>query len=129
MIIERKIKINNNNYLLGIKLKYNQNKHLTKMDNSYFDLGDLSIMIAYFEKQKINKNEYDSEISYMNDIIYLYDRFLFIEYKKNISYDKDNKIKEITIIDKDEILEYISNHHISINKWNKDNCICPMIYK
>ncbi len=43
MTIERKIKINNRDYFLGIELKYNANNMLRKFNGGYFDMGDLSL--------------------------------------------------------------------------------------
>ena len=40
MTIERKIKINNKYYYLGIELKYDKNNMLRKLNGSYFDMGD-----------------------------------------------------------------------------------------
>ena len=128
MTIERKIKINNNEYFLGIKLKYDENGFLKKLDGSYFDLGDLSTLIKYFEKNYDNNYKYDESTFYMNDIIYLYDRFPFLNYIKNINYDKQGKIIEIARINKDEIIDYIKSNKIELNKWDKDNCVCPMLY-
>ncbi len=129
MTIERKIRINNNDYLLGFKLKYNNEGFLTKLDDSYFDLGDLSILIDSFEKSYDANIKYDQNTKYMNDIIYLYDRFPFINYIKDIYYDKQGKIIQIAHIDKDEIIDYINLNKIEINKWDKDSCLCPLMYK
>ena len=80
MLIESRLRINDRNYFLGIELKYNKNGALIKSDNSYFDMGDLGVMIDFFEtelKKEGIKDVYDNRIAYMNDVIYLYDRFLF----------------------------------------------------
>lgn len=64
----------------------------------------------------------------MNDVIYLYDRFPFLKYIKDVSYDKEGKITQIGYIDRDEIIDYINSNRIELNKWDKNNCICPMLY-
>ena len=48
MLIESRLRINDRNYFLGIELKYNKNGALIKSDNSYFDMGDLGVMIDFF---------------------------------------------------------------------------------
>ncbi len=131
MLIERRLRINDRNYFLGIELKYNKNGALVKSDNSYFDMGDLGIMIDFFEnelKKEVIKDVYDNRIAYMNDVIYLYDRFPFLKYIKDVSYDKEGKTTQIGYIDRDEIIDYINSNKIELNKWDKNNCICPMLY-
>lgn len=86
MLIEREIKINNVDYFLGFNVKYNELGKLVKIDGSYFDLGDLSIMIEYLKKNYNYSEKYDKYSSYMNDIIYLFDSFPFLKYIKDISY-------------------------------------------
>ncbi len=46
MIIERRVKINNVNYFLGIEVKYNNNDGLVRKNNDYFDCGDLTKLIS-----------------------------------------------------------------------------------
>ena len=131
MLIESRLRINDRNYFLGIELKYNKNGALIKSDNSYFDMGDLGVMIDFFEtelKKEGIKDVYDNRIAYMNDVIYLYDRFPFLKYIKDVSYDKEGKIAQIGYIDRDEIIDYINSNRIELNKWDKNNCICPMLY-
>lgn len=65
----------------------------------------------------------------MNDVIYLFDRFPFLEYIKDVSYDKEGKINQVGYIESEEIKTYIKNMKIIINKWDKNNCLCPMLYK
>lgn len=130
MVIERKIRINNNHYFLGIELKYDDQGKIVRFDNGYFDFGDLSLMIEYVENNYDKSLVYDSNVIYMNDVIYLYDYFPFINYIKDISYDKrDNTIRQIGIIKRQEILAYIKNKNIEINRWDKTKCICPLLYK
>ena len=78
-----------------MELKYTKDKVLDKADGTPFDMGDLSIMIDMFEKdfEKNSKNiTYDTYIPYMNEVIYLYDRFPFISYIKDVSYGRDGNI-------------------------------------
>lgn len=132
MVIERRIRINNRNYFLGIELKYGNGKILSKLNGNYFDMGDLTIMIDTIEKSYKKESKemiYDKEISYMNDVIYLYDRFPFISYIKDISYSEDKSISNIGCINKKEITDYIEENNIKINRWDKSNCYCPLLYK
>ena len=74
MIIERRIKLKNSIYLLGVEVKYKTNGILQKKDNTYFDIGDFNILINFIEDNYQNDCIYDEKVCYMNDIIYLYDR-------------------------------------------------------
>ena len=86
MIFERRIRINERDYYLGIELKYD-NKLLVKLDGSYFDMGDFNIMIDCVEKsyeEESKKLIYDKENPAMNNIIYLYDmQHIFFPYTLN----------------------------------------------
>jgi hypothetical protein len=129
MTIEKRIKINDRYFFLGIELKYDDNGFLVKKDGSYFDMGDLGILIHDFEDSYDKSIVYDKNVGYMNDIIYLYDRFSFISYIKDISYSDNGKITSTGCINKDEIIKYIKDNKIKINRWDKTNCICPLLYK
>lgn len=128
MIIEKRIKIKDVNYLLGIEIKYGKNGILIKKDNTYFDLGDFSEMISYVENNYDYNCVYDKKVCYMNDIIYLYDRFSFIDYIKDITYDSNNQITQIGIIKREEIIDYIKENNIKIGIFDGKNSICPLIY-
>lgn len=129
MIIERNIKINKINYLLGIEINYKDNGSLCKKDGSYFDLGDLSLMIEYVEKNYNKSVLYDKNITFMNNVIYLYNQFPFLNYIKEVTYTKENKISKIMYISKQEILNYIKKNNIKLDKFNENTCICPLLYK
>lgn len=130
MVIERRIRLKNNDYYIGFEINHDKDGFLIKTDGSYFDLGDISIMIKHFEESyKKDKFLYDSKNLYMNDIIYLYDRFPFLSYIKDVLYATDNTPSTIGLIKKDEILDYIKTMNIEINKWDKSTAICPLLYK
>lgn len=132
MTFERKIRINNRDFFLGIELKYIKDKKLIQANGNNFDMGDLSIMIQDVESnyQKESKEIiYDKEIPYMNDVIYLYDRFPFVSYIKDILYNDDGKITYLGCINKDEIVDYIEANKIKIDRWDKSTCRCPLLYK
>ena len=132
MTFERKIRINNRDYILGIELKYIKDKILIQTNGNNFDMGDLSIMIDDVEVNYNHESKeiiYDKDISYMNDIIYLYDRFSFVSYIKDIVYNDDGKIIYLGCINKDEIIDYIKINKIKINRWDKNSCRCPLLYE
>ena len=128
MTIERKIRINNRDFFLGVELKYIKDKILIQTNGNNFDMGDLSIMIQDVESNyKKNAKEmiYDKDISYMNDIIYLYDRFPFVSYIKDILYNDDGEIT----IDNVNINTLDEDNKIKINRWDIGSCRCPLLYK
>ena len=91
-------------------------------------MGDLSIMIEDVEA-KYNKESkeiiYDKDISYMNDVIYLFDRFSFVSYIKDIRYNGNG----FGYISRDEIIDYIKTNKIKINRWDKSSCRCPLLFE
>ena len=132
MTLDRKIRINNRDYFLGVELKYIEDRVLIQTNGNNFDMGDLSIMIEDVEtnyERESKKIIYDKDISYMNDIIYLYDRFPFVSYIKDIVYNDDGKISYLGCINKDEIIDYIKINKIKINRWDKSSCRCPLLYE
>ena len=128
MVIEKRIKIKDVNYLLGIEVKYDKNGILVKKDNTYFDIGDFNKVISYVESNYDSDCIYDKKVYYMNDIIYLYDRFPFIDYIKDITYDSNNKITQIGTIKKEEIIDYIKTNNIRIGMFDGKKSICPLLY-
>lgn len=128
MIFERKIRINNRDYFLGVELKYIENKILIQTNGNNFDMGDLSIMIEDVEANYENESKkiiYDKDNPYMNNVIYLYDRFPFICYIRTTLYGNHGNIT----INKDEIIDYINTYKIKINRWDKSSCRCPLLYE
>ncbi|MBE6158623.1 MAG: hypothetical protein E7159_02210 [Firmicutes bacterium] len=129
MTIEKRIKINDRYYFLGIELKYDDNGFLVKKDGSYFDMGDLGILIHDFEDSYDKSIVYDKNVGYMNDIIYLYDRFPFVSYIKDNVFDDEGRTAFGGCINKEEIIDYINKRNIELNRWDKDNCRCPLMYE
>ena len=133
MTFERRIQIDGSyNFFLGFDLRYTKYKLLERTDSGYFDMGDLSIMIEEVEKSYKKESQkiiYDKGNSYMNKVIYLYDRFPFVTYIKDILYNDEGKIISIGCITKKEIVKYIKDNKIKINRWDKNNCRCPLLYK
>lgn len=85
-------------------------------------------MISYVESNYDSNCIYDKKVYYMNDIIYLYDRFPFIDYIKDITYDSNNQITQIGIINKEEIIDYIKTNNIRIGMFDGKKSICPLLY-
>ena len=130
MIIEKRIRLKNSIYLLGVEVKYKKNGTLSKKDNTYFDIGDFSLLIDFIENNYQNNCIYDEKVFYMDNIIYLYDRFPFISYIKDVTYDQsDNQIFQIGYIEKEEIDGYIKENNIKIGKFDGKKSICPLLYK
>ncbi len=130
MVIEKRIKLKNSIYLLGVEVKYQKNGILSKKDNTYFDIGDFSLLINFIENNYQNNCIYDEKVCYMDNIIYLYDRFPFISYIKDVTYDQsDNQIFQIGLIEKEEIDIYIKENNIKIGKFDGKKSICPLLYK
>ena len=50
----------------------------------------------------------------MDDMIYILDRFPFLDYIRNITYDKENIVIEEVLIKKCEIEEYIKQKNIKL---------------
>lgn len=128
MVIEKRIKIKDVDYLLGIEVKYDKNGILVKKDNTYFDIGDFNKVISCVESNYDSDCIYDKKVYYMNDIIYLYDRFPFIDYIKDITYDSNNQITQIGTIKKEEIIDYIKTNNIRIGMFDGKKSICPLLY-
>ena len=88
MYIEKVIKLNDINYYIRVALKYERNEKnngipklkLKNYKNDHYDGGSFSLLLEKiaknytFAKAKI----YDENISYMADVIYLYDRIKII---------------------------------------------------
>ena len=129
MVIEKRIKIKDVNYLLGIEVKYDKSGILVKKDNTYFDVGDFNKVISWVESNYDSDCIYDKKVYYMNDIIYLYDRFPFIDYIKDITYDSNNQITQIGTINKEEIIDYIKANNIRIGMFDGKKSICHILYK
>lgn len=125
MTIERKINLNKNIYYILLDTEYKKNKDnittikLTNYKDTYFDCGDISLLIKKIEQNYNENKKYDNNISFMSDIIYIYQNIPFISGIKNIPLSKeDNLPNEICYISKKEIEKYIQDNNIKINTNN-----------
>ena len=122
MQISKKIKINNRNYYAIIDLEYKKIQNnfpvlrLKNYKDDYWDSGDRSILIERIEENYSLKKaqQYDNNIAYMNDILYIYDRMPFISGIKDISIS-NNMISEESYISKEEIEKYIKEFDVKMN--------------
>lgn len=122
MQILKKIKINNRNYYAIIDLEYKKIQNnfpvlrLKNYKDDYWDSGDCSILIERIEENYSLKKaqQYDNNIAYMDDILYIYDRMPFISGVKDISIS-NNMISEESYISKEEIEKYIKEFNIKMN--------------
>ena len=129
MVIEKRIKLGNAVFLLGVEIRYRK-QSLVKKDGTYFDMGDFSTLILDVENNYQGSLDYDKNIGYMNDIIYLYDRFPFVNYIKDITYDKTSgEVVQIGCISKEEIVDYIKDNGILIGKFDGRKSVCPLLYE
>ncbi len=129
MVIEKRIKLGNSVFLLGVEIRYRKHS-LVKKDGTYFDMGDFSALILDIEKNYQGSLDYDKNIGYMNDIIYLYDRFPFVSYIKDITYDKTSgEVVQIGCISREEIVDYINDNGILIGKFDGRKSVCPLLYE
>lgn len=123
MKITKNINLDNKKYYIIIDTIYKKNDSgyprlcLKNYKYNYYDGGDLSILIKHLEdRYKLgNVRVYDKDISYMNDIIYIYESIPFISGIGDIYYSDNKEISTYSYITKEEIDEYINNFNIKIN--------------
>ncbi len=122
MKILKKIKLNNTNYYAVIELEYKQLEsnfpvlRLKNYKDDYWDGGDCSILIEKIEENYSLKKaqQYDNNISYMADIVYIYDRMPFISGVKEIIFSNNMAVEE-SYISKEEIEKYIKEFNVKMN--------------
>ena len=117
MEISKKIKLNNNTYWIIAEVEYKIHEHgfpcliLKNFEDNYFDLGDCSRLIERVEESySIDKaKKYDEVISYMGDILFIYDRIPFIKGIKEVGNSYE------CLISKEEIDNYIKTFNIKMS--------------
>ena len=124
MYIEKRVKLRDINYYIRVELEYKRNENdivLLKIKNykdDYYDGEDFSLLIEKIEKNYTYEKAkmYDENISYMADVIYLYERVPFLSgIKDEYTSSKDNLPYSIGYITKDEIEKYIKENNVNIN--------------
>lgn len=122
MYIEKKLKLGNNFYFVNIEVEYKKcEQGITKLsllnyNDDYFDSGALSNLIEKVEKHYTTEKAkyYDNQISFMADVLYIYDRIPILSAIKEIYLSKDNLPCSIDCIAKNEIKKYIEEKEISM---------------
>ncbi len=123
MIIEKRIRLNKNIYYILINVEYKKKNNipvlcLQNSNEDYWDGGDCSLLIEKVENNytKEQAQKYDSNIGFMGDVIYIYDRIPFISGIKDIYISSiDNLPYSIGYISKEEIDKYIYDNKIEIS--------------
>lgn len=128
MYIEKRVKLRGVNYYVRVELEYKKENNdlvLLRMKNykdDYYDGGDFSILLEEIEKNYTfeKAEKYDKNISYMADVIYLYERIPFLSgIRDEYISSKDNQPYAIGYISKVEIEKYIKENNIKINSNEK----------
>lgn len=125
MYIEKRVKLRDINYYIRVELEYKRENddfvclRMKNYKDDYYEGGDFSILIEEIEKnydyEKVKK--YEKNISYMADVIYLYERIPFLSgIRDEYISSKDNLPYSIGYISKEEIEKYIEDNSIKINR-------------
>ena len=127
MYIERKVTLKNSIYFVRVELEYKSINNIAHLciknyKDDYFDNGDFSNLIDLVEKsyseEKVKK--YDENISYMANILYIYDRIPFLSGVKDVYISELNNIPySIGYISIEDIEKYIKDNNIKMNKNTK----------
>lgn len=122
MYIEKKVELGSNLYYIRYNIEYRNydiEKQLCFKDwvEPYYDGGDVNILIEKIEKNYTiaKANEYDDIISFMADVIYIYDRLPFICGIKEVYLNKEKIVTATNYISKEEIDKYIKKYHIKLH--------------
>ena len=127
MQILKRIKLNNNIYHIIVDLKYKKSQLefpilcLKNYKDDYWDGGDCTNLIKEIEKNYTQEKakQYDKNISFMADVLYIYDRIPFIDGIKDTYISKnDNLPYSEGYISKEYIDNYIKEFKIKMNNNN-----------
>lgn len=121
MEISKKIKLNNNIYWIIVEVEYKMHEQgfpylvLNNSKDNYCDSGDFTRLIERVEESySVDKAKmYDEDISYMGDILFIYDRIPFIKGIKEVGNSYESYIS------REEIDNYIKTFNIKMNKNSK----------
>ena len=123
MLIEKKVKLKNNFYYVVTDVEYKMDKHGYTMlffkDGKIYDGGCFSKLVERCAKSYSYKKarEYDGDIGFIADVLYLYDRIPFLTGVKDVYIGNDDNIPySVGFIPVEEIDKYIKDHKIKMNK-------------
>ena len=123
MLIEKRVKLKTNIYYVVVDVEYKIDKHGYTMlyfrDGKLYDGGNFSRLIDRCAKAYSYKKarEYDGDIGFIADVLYLYDRIPFLIGIKDVYISEDDNLPTSTgYIPKEEIDKYIKDHKIKMNK-------------
>lgn len=123
MLIEKKVKLKTNNYYVVVDVEYKKDKQgyyfLRFKDGKAYDGGDFSRLLERCAKAYTYKKarEYDGDIGFLADVMYLYDRIPFLVGVKDVYIADDaNLPSSMGYITVDEIDNYIKENKIKMNK-------------
>lgn len=125
MYIEKKVRLNNNDYYVVVEVEYRNSEGgqpmlcLKDYVDSYWDGGDFSLLLEELEKNYTPKKAkyYDKYIGFMADVLYLYERIPFLTAIRDVYVNsKDNLPYSTGSISKEEINRYIKDFNIILKK-------------
>ena len=127
MYLEKLIRLRSINYYIRVEVEYQKNEKnngipnlkFVNYKNDHYDGGDFSTLLEEIEKNYTfeKANAYDENISYMADVIYLYNRIPFLSgIRDEYLSSKDNTPYSLGYITKDEIEKYIKENNIKMHK-------------
>lgn len=124
MQISKQIRINNNVYYIIVDVEYKKNKSMgpgliiKNYKDNYWDGGDCSILIKEVEKEYTleKARQYDKNIGFMADALYIYDRIPFISGIKEVYISENDNIPYSQVyISITEIKNYIAEFNVKMN--------------
>ena len=123
MLIEKRIKLKTNYYYVVVEVEYVKHKEgfmsLQFKNGKGYDGGDFSRLLERCSKSYTYKKarEYDGDIGFMGDVMYLYDRIPFLKGIKDVYIgDNDNIPSSVGYISKEEIDDYIKDNNVKMNR-------------
>lgn len=122
MLVEKRIKLRNNIYYIGIEVEYKKKRNILTLClknniDDYYDGGNVSLIIEEVEKtySEDKAKYYDKSISFMADVLYIYNRIPILSYIKDVYIsNKDDVPYASGYISKKEIDNYIKTNKVKM---------------
>lgn len=126
MLIEKRIKLNNNYYYIQAEVEYKRKDSIMQLclknfKNDYYDGGNFSILIEEIEKNYTPEKalKYDKDIGLMADALFIYHRAPFLSGIRDVYFSEDDKIPySHGYISKEEIEKYIADNKVEFPRNN-----------